>query len=399
MPSPLFSRCALVVCILALAGEAPAVSADQIRFSSRPVGERVQLDYGWIDRAGTHELSVRLDAAAIEAARRGFRAYRPADLKASADAELRREVTQAVEDLEQAHPGLSIELGADLTLKSRMGPPADFEARQHALFDAQMAEETAAIAADYPGARIGRDRGGAFEIEARSAADAKAIERRLQAAQARANRAVRRFAEETDAQAEGIDGEIQAKLEAIEDRMRSFELDYLGKRLYQLDDRGGILPNYARIAERALPGLAPLARALSAQVRGLSTRDGLTRVLGFIQTIPYDPLADRAKDPGLLPPLVMLAENRGDCDTKSVAFAALAHLLYPKVPSALILVPEHALLALGLDTKPGDRVVRFRGRDWVLVEPVGPDTPPVGQIGKDSPAAEDRTADVIQLFR
>jgi hypothetical protein len=94
----------------------------------------------------------------------------------------------------------------------------------------------------------------------------------------------------------------------------------------------------------------------------------------------------------------MLAENRGDCDTKSVAFAALAHLLFPKVPSALVLVPEHALLALGLAPEPGDRVVRLQGRDWVLTEPVGPDTPPVGQIGEDSPAGVDRTADVIPLF-
>lgn len=388
----------LLAAILAFDGLIPSASAEQTRFSARPVGERLQLDYRWLDSAGPHALTVQLDAAAIEAARRGFRAYRPADLKASADAELRREVAQAVADLELAHPGLRIELGADLTLKSRVEPPTDLEARQQALFDAQMAEETAVIAADYPGARIRRDRNGDFEIETRSAADARGIERRIQAAQIRANRAVQRLAEEADVEAEGIDREIQARLEAIQDRMESFELDYLGERLYQLDDTGGILPNYARIAERALPGLSPLAQALGAQVRGLPTREALTRVLGFIQTIPYDPLADRAKDPGLLPPLVMLAENRGDCDTKSVAFAALAHLLFPKVPSALVLVPEHALLALGLEPEPGDRVVQLQGRDWVLTEPVGPDTPPVGQIGEDSPAAVDRTADVIPLF-
>ena len=398
MSSPTLSLRVLLAGILALAGMAPAASADQTRFSARPVGERLQLDYGWVDRAGSHELTVRLDSAAIDAARRGFRAYRPADLKASADAELRREVAQAVADLERDHPGLRIELGPDLTLRSRMDPPADFEARQRALFDAQMAKETAAIAADYPGVRISRVRGGDFEIEASSAADAKGVERRLQDAQVRANRAVQQLAEETDTQNDGVDEEIRAKLEAIQDRMQTFELDYLGERLYQLDDSGGILPNYAHLAKDALPGLAPLAKTLGAQVRGLPLRDALTRVLGFIQTIPYDPLEDRAKDPGLLPPLVMLAENRGDCDTKSVAFAALAHLLYPKVSSALILVPGHALLALRLDTKPGDRVVQFQGRDWVLVEPVGPDTPPVGQIGEDSPAAADRTADVIPLF-
>jgi hypothetical protein len=303
-----------------------------------------------------------------------------------------------VAELERAYPGLSIELGPDLTLESRIAPSADVEARQRALFDTRMNEEAAAIAADYPGARIDRIGDGAFEIEARSATDAKAIERRLQAAEARADRSAQRLAETTGARADGIDREIRAKLEEIQERMQTFELDYLSERLYQLDGAGGILPDYARIAERALPGLSPLAKALGAQVRGLPTRDALTRVLAFIQAIPYDPLEDRAKDPGLLPPLVMLAENRGDCDTKSVAFAALAHLLFPKVPSALVLVPEHALLALGLKPEPGDRVVQLQGRDWVLTEPVGPDTPPVGQIGEDSPAGVDRTADVIPLF-
>ncbi len=402
MPSPILSPCALLAGILALAGAAADVSADQTRYSAQTDGRRLQLDYGWVDRSGAHTLMVQLDTAAIEAARRGFRAYRQADLQAAADAELERQVARAVTDLERAYPGLELELTDDLTLRSRIAPPADFEAHQRILFDAEMDRESAAIAADYPGARIDRDGHGSFQVEARSDADAAAIGRRLRAAQARANEAVARLAEETNTQTDRRAGrigqEIQAELKAIEERMRTFKLAYFRERLYQVDQTGALLPDYRRIAERSLPGLAPLAKAIGAQVQGLPTRGALTQALGFIQTIPYDPLENRANDPGLLPPLVMLAENRGDCDTKSVAFAALAHLLFPEVPSALILVPNHALLALGLDPEPGDRVVHYQDRDWVLAEPVGPGTPPVGQIGEESPAALDQSADVVPLF-
>jgi hypothetical protein len=324
MQSPILSRCALLVGILALAVAAPAVWAGQSHFESQRIGGRLQLDYGWVDRTGDHSLTVQFDPAAVESARKGFRPYRRADLQATANAELKRRLTRAAAELELNYPGLKVSVGRDLKLRPRFAAGVDDQA--------------------------------------------------------------------------AITREIADRQSEIEDDMQAFELDYLGKRLYQLDDTGGILPNYGLIARRALPGLAPLAQALGDQVRGLPTRAALTRVLAFVQTIPFDPLKDRHKDPGLLPPLVMLAENRGDCDTKSLAFAALAHLLFPEVPSALILVPDHAVLALGLPTEPGDRVVNFQDRDWVLSEPVGPATPPVGEIGPDSPAAQDRTADIVPLF-
>jgi hypothetical protein len=71
-----------------------------------------------------------------------------------------------------------------------------------------------------------------------------------------------------------------------------------------------IFPGYARIGERALPGLAPVAQAFGARVRGLPQRAALTRALAFIQVIPYDRLEDRANDTGLIPPLAILADNR-----------------------------------------------------------------------------------------
>jgi hypothetical protein len=312
-------------------------------------------------------------------------------------------MTRAVADLQRAYPWVELKLRPDRSIAWQVNPAADLEARRHALFQEQLEREIAAIQADYPRARISLGADDYWDLKAASKQDLAAIQQRLEAAQAAANQAVARYVEQAQAQVDRragrLAGELRTEFAAIDRRMEDFKRAYFRERLYRLDPSGELFPDYARIGEQALPGLAPVAQALGAQVQGLPPRAALTQALAFIQVIPYDRLEDRANDAGLLPPLAMLADNRGDCDTKSVAFAALAHLLYPKVPSALILVPRHALLALGLDPAPGDRSIRYQGRDWVLAEPVGPGAWPVGQIGEESRAALDQVTAVVPLFR
>jgi len=393
---------AALACLLLLAGTAWSATSGQTHFSAHQEGPQWRFDYGWIDQSGTHTLRFRLDAEAIAAARRGFRAYRRADLEEAADAERDRQATRAVADLERAHPGIELELKQSGSIQWRTKPPADFAERQQDLFRTHMDQAIATVQADYPQARISRGEDGALDLSARSKKDLAAIQQRLAEAQRAANQAVADYADQVQTQierrSERLGQDLRSEFAAVQQRMDTFKLAYFRERLYRLDESGTLFPDYARIGERALPALAPLAQAMSAQVQGLSTRTALNTALAFIQTIPYDRLLDRANDAGFLPPVVMLADNRGDCDTKSVAFAALTHLLYPHIPSALVLVPNHAFLALGLDPAPGDRLIRHHGRDWVLAEPVGPGTPPVGAIGDESSAALHQVTAVIPLF-
>lgn len=195
-----------------------------------------------------------------------------------------------------------------------------------------------------------------------------------------------------------IDESLQREIRQIETDVRALEAAYYHERLYKVLDDRRLRPDYARIAQESLLDLRPVADALAALTPGLPPREGLNRLLLFLQTIPYDRLDDRATDAGFLLPLVLLAENRGDCDSKAVAFAALAHLLYPDVPIALVLVPQHAFVALGLPPARGDRTLRHGGREWVLAEPVGPHVLPVGRLGDESERKLGQIEDVVTLF-
>ncbi|WP_295393290.1 hypothetical protein [uncultured Thiodictyon sp.] len=384
------------------AGAVVAEPLGQTHFSSTAAGALRQFDYGWVDRDGNHTLSFQVSVAAIAAARRDFHAWRNADLQQAADAELERQTKRAVDDLGRAYPGVEVELRPDRGIAWRVSPPADLAAQQHARFDEAMDRACADIQSDYPGASVRRGADGHFALSARSKDDLAAIERRLEAAQTAANEDAARLVAQAQGEVEHrsarIGQELDREFAAIKQRMGDFKLAYFRERLYRLDASGVLWPDYARIASRALPNLKPLALALGPQLQGLPLHTALTRAMAFIQTIPYDRLTDRGNDAGFLPPLAMLAENRGDCDTKSVAFAVLAHLLYPQVPSALILVRNHAFLGLGLTPQAGDSSVQYDRRTWVLAEPVGPGVLPVGEIGADSQAALGRIVAVVPLF-
>lgn len=71
--------------------------------------------------------------------------------------------------------------------------------------------------------------------------------------------------------------------------------------------------------------------------------------------------------------------NRGDCDTKSTAMAAILRNLFPDMKMIMVLVPNHAFLAVAMPKQPGDQYLRFDGTDYVVLEAAGPALTPVGR--------------------
>ena len=143
--------------------------------------------------------------------------------------------------------------------------------------------------------------------------------------------------------------------------------------------------DYRRVAKEAADRLRPLADAIAGRT-GQDARARLTLALAMLQTIPYDRLTDRdvADGTGFATPIEMLHLNRGDCDSKATALAALMRTLAPEVRTAMILLPGHAVLAADIPTEPGDRVIELRGEKFVLMEPAGPARTPVGEIADSS---------------
>lgn len=155
-----------------------------------------------------------------------------------------------------------------------------------------------------------------------------------------------------------------------------------------------VIPDYGRLAVAYTPTMRPAAEALAALTPGASERQRLALAMVFIQSIPYDTVAATRPGNGYAVPTLLLTENKGDCDTKSVALAALLATLMPAVPTAVVLVPGHALLGVGLPRQPGDQTLRYQGREYVLAEPVGPAQLPPGRVSTLTRTALDRRSEI-----
>ncbi len=138
-------------------------------------------------------------------------------------------------------------------------------------------------------------------------------------------------------------------------------------------ENGRIAIDYAGLAERAAGPLAGCFQALRwAAARGADRRL-LEVVLAFLQEIPYEvpPTAPHGRgNLGLYVPTEVLVGNHGDCDSKSVTFAALWRRV--DVPLVLVRVPGHMLLGVAVRPGPGERYVRLGNRYFVLCEVAGP---------------------------
>ncbi len=170
---------------------------------------------------------------------------------------------------------------------------------------------------------------------------------------------------------EVVDGEGQAiKAELL--RGQGFLLE--GRQVYI---------DHAGLAERASPVLSDCFHALERSGTGYNARQYLGLFVAFLQEIRYEvpPREQGGREIcGLYVPSEVLLGDHGDCDSKSVTFAALWRQF--RSPVLVIELPEHVLVGVPLPPGPDDHSVRVGLRDYVLCEVAGP--------GKLRPGAKTR---------
>jgi hypothetical protein len=402
-PGPYAPRLAAAIALPLLLATSAFAAPGQTAFQPQRGTDSITLGYRLEDPEGrTHRLSLSLPVAVLERARGRFKAYDPSELRREADAETLRQMEAAVGQLRDRYPQATFEVRPDHSLQWTIGPPPDFDERQRAVYDQQLAREVADLRTRHPQARI-ESRDGRFVLQAQDEAQLRRIEQRLLAAQGSANQAVADYAQQvrSDVERDGqaIRTRIDSDLSAIQQQIRDFAERFIRERLYTLSEDNTLRPDYARIARLAVDDLAPVAPAMRRWTQGMGRRETLARLLLFVQSIPYDGLEDRKTDVGFLLPPLVLAENRGDCDSKAVTFAALTHLLYPDLPVAMVLLPRHAYLALGLKPEPGDQTLKLDKGVWTLAEAAGPGLLPIGRLAPETQAERDAIEDVVPLFR
>ena len=149
-----------------------------------------------------------------------------------------------------------------------------------------------------------------------------------------------------------------------------------------------VYADYPALARDGVAELESLAVALAPVSAGRSERVTAQLVADVVQSIPYSDIVPRGQENlvGLLGPSQVVVQNRGDCDSKAVAFAALAHTLLPGRTVIMVTTADHAFVGIDLPPARGDDLLDHDGRRFVLAEVAGPAITGVGSISPESRA-------------
>jgi hypothetical protein len=185
---------------------------------------------------------------------------------------------------------------------------------------------------------------------------------------------------------------FEARMDGIIDAARRVWLDKHARRAVG----SAIYVDHPEAARRYVAAMVPVAQALRAQAPTDDVRAQVARALNFIQAIPYDDLLDARTTGGVefAPPPALLRLNRGDCDSKVVALAAILRTLTPRLGLLFVVLPQH--VALAVDLRPGehDIAVVHGGRSWLLLEPTGPAVVQPGRVAPTTAWYIDRPGEV-----
>ena len=364
------------------------------------------LAYQFADADGrSHRLSFALPTADVDAALAGFARYDPRAVDDRARGALRRALEGEIAALRRRYPQAEITLDAANTVRFRVRSGLTAEnvrVDQVAL----LRREVAKLQRDYPDIDFAVSERG--RISARGPMDAakkRTLDTRLKAATVKAER-LAQTRQRNDARAvrsdqRALEREIEQAIAAAQRRAEAAARSAIADQNYAQHDARTVRPDYAGIARAGADDLAGALPAFQGLIQGLDRRAAINRLLAFFQSIPYDPLTSRSSGgdgAGFALPVALLARNRGDCDTKSVAFASVLHRLFPGAPIGLLLLDDHALIALDMPARDGDRTIAAYGRRWVLAEPVGPRLAKLGEIGEQTKRQLRNRPQLLQLF-
>jgi hypothetical protein len=137
--------------------------------------------------------------------------------------------------------------------------------------------------------------------------------------------------------------------------------------------------DYPALARWSAPALDGCAKALRWAGAGYDERQYLGMFVAFLQEMRYELPPDvqgGRQTLGLWVPTEVVANGRGDCDSKAVTFCALWRAF--SSPTIVIVLPRHVLVGVAMAPGPGQKFVRLGNRYYVLCEVAGPGKSPPG---------------------
>jgi hypothetical protein len=169
----------------------------------------------------------------------------------------------------------------------------------------------------------------------------------------------------------------------VTERLEKSQQSYLRSYMRRMVAQRRVMVDFAAATTAMQNPLRAVAKALG-DVPGVASDDRarIALALSFFQEIPYAVLEDKQRRGGdFLPGPALLAQNRGDCDSKAVALAAVLKDFTRWRKLVVVTMPGHAILAVDLAAQEGDWIVRSGGRQYVALEAAGPVVAPIGNVG------------------
>lgn len=154
-------------------------------------------------------------------------------------------------------------------------------------------------------------------------------------------------------------------------------------------ESSGIKVDHVRVANKSVADLKPLKPIILDHVSIQNIRKVTNYVLGFIQNIPYNTLESRinSSGAGFSPPLQVLWENQGDCDSKMTLAAALLRALMPRIDMALIYTDGHAFIGISIPGEADEVTIMHNNVSYLLGDPTGPSLMPLGTLSPETELA------------
>lgn len=187
------------------------------------------------------------------------------------------------------------------------------------------------------------------------------------------------------------DDATQAKqiMNTLNTLQRSAMTEHLARGYYYLLDdpvKGkGVIPDHLQFMQDALGQLQPVADAFIANYGRNNIRQIAARLTDWVQRIPYRNLDDRlvSNGSGYAPPVQLIFDHSGDCDSKAVLWATVMRLIFPKLMIKIIYLPNHAVIAAQVPAIETEMVIDLADASLLLIDPTGPAPLKLGQINKE----------------
>ncbi|NQZ22187.1 MAG: hypothetical protein HRT53_09045 [Colwellia sp.] len=186
---------------------------------------------------------------------------------------------------------------------------------------------------------------------------------------------------------------VNAAYRKVYQLKQSLMADYLTDNFYQKfvthDRINAVKPDHVRFANISSEDIKSIKPSILEKFSIKNIRRVTNYVLGFVQNIPYSTLESRvtASGAGFSPPLKLLWENQGDCDSKVTLTAAILRTLMPRIKMILVFIDNHALIGIEIPVQADDLTVMVNGISYVLAEPTGPALFNLGEIAHESELA------------